>query len=1189
MRLHRIAVLNFRGIERAEVELQDGLNILVGPNDLGKSTLIEAIRAALMLTFSSSAGHEFVPWQKDVVPEVVLGFSVGTKKYRLTKRFGPRSAGGELEEDRGSGRFELVAKAREIEQKVRDILQWGINNPGGKSGARGMPESFVGAALLAEQTAVGEILGQSLEADANEGGRLRLTQALSALAQNPRFKALLERAQEEVDQRFTDTGRLRKNKGSELKAAADRLEELTREAESLNSILAQAEQVERRLTEAREDAHAKALALEAAKKAEADAKACAIREAELHAEEAKLEALEEERRTLEARRAALAKGTEVVRAAELALEAEKKARDAQSEAVAAAERAKKAAEESAAGQARRLRQAELERDLADKKASAERIRGEVTAGTKAAALEAEIVTASQKSKAAEDKYAARAKELSGWASKLKGAEEEVRLVEELQRFASVVRLRRELAAAEKATLDAGGARAKAEEAAQKVQGLKEALTADAIPSVEAAEKVQKLAQALSLAEARLGGGLSVRVRAAEGQAVQAEVDGGGVRTAHGAHEFEAARQLTLEVPGIVQVEILGGSPEAREQAAKAKKAWNQGGKPLLDRTKAKEAEALLVLTRKRHEALREAEEVARRLASEASALASQVLTPEALLEKRRELEAAAPAVDASRKLEVAFEKLGPEPGPKLRELIRVAQESRKAAAGKVAELQPQVAEADKLRATAQEALRSLEAQRTEVGPALVARLPELRKQLEAEEKACATVEAELGKLGAGLEASVKEATAALALAQAQAERIKAGLETAEFELSKLRSERDKLLGIVTTLEAHVKSRPYAEVRTKVETTRAQVIALRGGQGPSTPEKLEALENEASRAAAARDSAIAEVNRAEGELRRTSGPAVREQLNELEEAKRAARRTADLHELDANAWALLLKSMKESESSSTQHLGRALASRVEPRFHDLTLGNYGALDVDPNLHAKGIWAGGKTQALEALSAGTREQLATLLRISIAEALDSTIILDDQLVQSDPMRLEWFNRLLFESAARIQLIVVTCRPEDYRLAESLGGTRVAMIELEPQIKRFPRVSFTERPAGVVVPAVPVVAARPAAVVARPVAPARAPEVVPPAPVEAAVPAVVMPAKAEPATPLAELLQRAGEEAGMSKQDLAEVVGAGVRIVEQWLQGLSEPKGKFRQKLAEVLGRGAPQGSARAEAAARLGGRL
>ena len=73
MRLNKLYVTNFGGIESAEVEFGPGLNVLHGPNDLGKSTLVEAIRLGLLLPHGSTHGERFVAWGGGPEPEVPYG------------------------------------------------------------------------------------------------------------------------------------------------------------------------------------------------------------------------------------------------------------------------------------------------------------------------------------------------------------------------------------------------------------------------------------------------------------------------------------------------------------------------------------------------------------------------------------------------------------------------------------------------------------------------------------------------------------------------------------------------------------------------------------------------------------------------------------------------------------------------------------------------------------------------------------------------------------------------------------------------------------------------------------------------------------------------------------------------------------------------------------------------------------
>lgn len=69
--------------------VEDGLNVVVGPNELGKSTLLDALRAALFEKYSSKA-QPIVALQNDrnqAAPVVELAIELDDGLYRVTKRF----------------------------------------------------------------------------------------------------------------------------------------------------------------------------------------------------------------------------------------------------------------------------------------------------------------------------------------------------------------------------------------------------------------------------------------------------------------------------------------------------------------------------------------------------------------------------------------------------------------------------------------------------------------------------------------------------------------------------------------------------------------------------------------------------------------------------------------------------------------------------------------------------------------------------------------------------------------------------------------------------------------------------------------------------------------------------------------------------------------------------------------------
>ena len=91
MKLRKLSVNQFkRFTEPTQLDdLCDGLNLVVGPNELGKSTLLDALRAALFERYSSKA-RPITALQNDrsgAAPVVELVFEVGDAEYTLTKRF----------------------------------------------------------------------------------------------------------------------------------------------------------------------------------------------------------------------------------------------------------------------------------------------------------------------------------------------------------------------------------------------------------------------------------------------------------------------------------------------------------------------------------------------------------------------------------------------------------------------------------------------------------------------------------------------------------------------------------------------------------------------------------------------------------------------------------------------------------------------------------------------------------------------------------------------------------------------------------------------------------------------------------------------------------------------------------------------------------------------------------------------
>ncbi|MEA2078430.1 MAG: AAA family ATPase, partial [Pseudomonadota bacterium] len=95
MWLKSVEMSRFRQF-RAAVEVRDlapGLNVIAGDNEEGKSTLLQAIRAALFDKYTSSVADAYRPYRESVSPRVGLVFEFDGVEYRLDKVFSRKKDG----------------------------------------------------------------------------------------------------------------------------------------------------------------------------------------------------------------------------------------------------------------------------------------------------------------------------------------------------------------------------------------------------------------------------------------------------------------------------------------------------------------------------------------------------------------------------------------------------------------------------------------------------------------------------------------------------------------------------------------------------------------------------------------------------------------------------------------------------------------------------------------------------------------------------------------------------------------------------------------------------------------------------------------------------------------------------------------------------------------------------------------
>ena len=157
LRIRRIALTNFRKFREPFVidGLTDGLNVIIEPNEAGKSTLLEAMRAAFFIRHNTAnrLARSYAPHGEAVAPQIEVGFEARGEDWQVTKRF-LKSASAEVRGPNGRAQGEdAEAQLQALLGSRRDASQTG---DAAAHGALGL--LWVAQAQALEVTAPGEIV-----------------------------------------------------------------------------------------------------------------------------------------------------------------------------------------------------------------------------------------------------------------------------------------------------------------------------------------------------------------------------------------------------------------------------------------------------------------------------------------------------------------------------------------------------------------------------------------------------------------------------------------------------------------------------------------------------------------------------------------------------------------------------------------------------------------------------------------------------------------------------------------------------------------------------------------------------------------------------------------------------------------------------------------------------------------------
>ncbi len=1072
MWFRNVHIRSFAGIKEADIDLTPGLNVLHGPNELGKSTLVHAIRAALLLPHSSAKHRPFVDWHDDRPPTVALTFETEEQRiWRVRKSFGSGSGSSSLLElSRDGVSFNLEETGRAVDGRVRELLSWGAGSPGGKRRATGWPDTFLSTALIGSQDEVSAILKQGLEGDLDESGKDLLARSLQAIAESPVFRRVLGAAQTKVDQAFTATGQKKRAKGSpwvesrgRIKLRREHLEKIRRLGDDSSAAKLKMEELKTQLqqTEHRHRvAEAELQQIETARSRQ---------EARVAAERTLAAATTERDRILGLLKAITTTQAEIDQAKNDLSCAEEAKKVAETELLAAQAEHKQAQqrildlESDDAEQKRKIRRQEIEKKLLE-------LEGKRKDSQREVELAKDVLDKERTASVLENYISTLEKQLSEARSLVVTAQERIEqerqtlrdmtLSEKLREYQSSIRALKSAKAARDNTAElrnrAGVLKGKARTLRCDVAAL-DLPTDDALRELAASEETFKIAEARILID------LSLLIRPRREIEVSIEIGEGPAqtRTISQPRTFVAHGLLRAQIDNAADIEVSGGSADHRRAAAEARRRWEKASVPLFEKFGVPSRAALEELCRRESEKLTGATQLEGE-AAELEARAEGIGHTETKLEElgikagraKRSLESELPDGISLDDLDSCLEKV------EHNESDRYALERRIATLGKEAQRLETGIAVDGGQLESQNA--DLEAKRRESVVArdklpgdpqeVLDRATDLLEQYEEAHKASSS---ELRNLDGFSATKVAEARAAQESASQAVEAAAARGRLAGISRDEAKQRADRKEGELQARRAAAEAEDMAMSLAFVDARKRALDDLPKPTPPVSETQMEAARANRELEKGQLENLRREFSKTEGALEQVGGEYVEDETRDAEESLVAAQKEEHDVELEYGAWQLLLEKLKEAEAEDAVHLGNSLVVPISENMNQLTRGRYAKVSLGPELFGTTVSVEGSDRELDLLSIGTRDQLATLIRLAVAQAVKSALVLDDQLVQSDPKRMEWLTELMYDCAEGFQVVVFTCRPEEYELANQTA--RANWVNLEQVVERTQPLPF------------------------------------------------------------------------------------------------------------------------------------
>ncbi|MFO1068978.1 MAG: AAA family ATPase [Geminicoccaceae bacterium] len=201
------------------------------------------------------------------------------------------------------------------------------------------------------------------------------------------------------------------------------------------------------------------------------------------------------------------------------------------------------------------------------------------------------------------------------------------------------------------------------------------------------------------------------------------------------------------------------------------------------------------------------------------------------------------------------------------------------------------------------------------------------------------------------------------------------------------------------------------------------------------QRLALAERRAAELAAEAERVERAIRDVEVELRSTGADADGERHEELKGLVERAEADGARLRRTGLAWRLLRDELTAEIARARDALLAPVRERLQPYLARLFGDAELVIDSD-SLVPTHLRRGDVPEPLEGLSVGSREQIAVLVRLALASLLRDRegeapcLVLDDALVYADEHRFEVMKTILQQAAAQMQIVILTCRPRDYR---------------------------------------------------------------------------------------------------------------------------------------------------------------